>query len=325
MKTARRLLAAVLALGFSGVALAQQPVGVATPGMGSLGHAVGTAIAKEVQEKAGVPTVVQPYSGTAAFFPLLDQGAVQFGIAAYVEGAFAVMGTGPSEGKPTPNVRMVANLAPALLGLFVRRDSQIRTVQDMKGSRFPVGWVAFPIAVPFINAMLATGGLNMAGSDFKPHPVPQILRGADDFVAGRTDVGYFAVGAGKMAEINAAVQGGIRFVSLGDTPAAVAAMRKHAPGADIVRLQPAPHLAGIVEPTNVMAVDYVLFAGAKTPDDVVYKAVIAMHANQQSMAASNPFLKDFNPAKMAKAYKEVRYHPGAEKAYREKGQWPPKE
>jgi hypothetical protein len=321
----RRGISILIALAWfaSGPAVSQQPVGVATPGMGSLGHAVGTAIAKEVQEKSGIPAVVQPYSGTAAFFPLLSQGAVQFGVAAYVEGAFAVMGTGPSEGRPTPNVRMVANIAPALVGLFVRRDSDIKSVQDMKGKRFPVGWVSFPIAVNFINAMLATGGLEMPG-DFKPHPVPSILRGADDFVAGKTDVGYFAVGAGKMSEINVAVPGGIRFVSLNDSPEALRNLRRHAPGTSIVRVQPAPHFAGVIEPTNVMAVDLVLFAGAHVDSETVYRIVKAMHENPQGLAASNPFLKSFAPEKMAKAYDEVKYHPGAIKAYGERGLWPPK-
>jgi len=309
---------------FSAPAGAQQTVGVGTPGQGSLGHAVGAAIAKAAQEKGGVPAVVQPYSGTAALFPLMDQGAVEFGVAAYAEGAFSITGTGPSTGKTTtPKIRMVANIAPALLGLFVRRDSGIKTVAEMKGKQFPTGWVAFPIAIPFINAMLATGGLKMP-EDFKPHPVPQIIRGADDFVAGKIAVGYFAVGAGKMAEVNAAVPGGIRFVSLNDSPEAVRAMNRVAPGSSIVTLKPAPHLAGIVEPTNVMAMDLVLFASASAKDDVVYKVAKAMFENKESLAASHAFLKDFFPERMAKNYPEVKYHPGALKLYQEKGLWPPK-
>ena len=52
-----------------------------------------------------------------------------------------------------------------------------------------------------------------------------LIRGVDEFISGRTDAGYFAVGQAKVAEADAAV-GGIRFLPPVETPEAIAAMQE---------------------------------------------------------------------------------------------------
>src|SRR5258707_7528732 len=52
-----------------------------------------------------------------------------------------------------------------------------------------------------------TGGL--ARKDIVPVLVPNVVRGADDFIEGKIDGGFFALGAAKMSEVDKTV-GGIR-------------------------------------------------------------------------------------------------------------------
>jgi len=58
--------------------------------------------------------------------------------------------------------------------------------------------------------------------------------------------------------------------------------------------------------------------------DEVYKTVKAMHDNAKAMTAAFPGMRLFRPDHMAKALAGVSYHAGAEKYYKEIGQWPPK-
>jgi hypothetical protein len=67
-----------------------------------------------------------------------------------------------------------------------------------------------------------------------------------------------------------------------------------------------------------------IFASTKTPDDVVYKLVKAMHANAGEFGKVFPPLRMFDKNAMAPVVEGVDYHPGAIKFYKEIGQWPPK-
>ena len=51
--------------------------------------------------------------------------------------------------------------------------------------------------------MLATAGLSL--KDVDGVPTTNLLRAADDFKAGRLDATLFAIGAPKMAEVDAAI------------------------------------------------------------------------------------------------------------------------
>ena len=62
-------------------------------------------------------------------------------------------------------------------------------------------------------AMLATAGLTEA--DVKPVLVPNVVRSADDFMAGNADMFFFAFGGPKVREVDATV-GGIRALEIDD-------------------------------------------------------------------------------------------------------------
>ena len=62
--------------------------------------------------------------------------------------------------------------------------------------------------------MLATAGLTEA--DVRPVLVPNVVRSADDFVAGNADMFFFAFGGPKVREVDATV-GGIRALEIDDS------------------------------------------------------------------------------------------------------------
>ncbi len=299
-------------------ALAQ--VGIGTMGQGTLGYSIGAAIAKVITEKGGLQARVQPAGGTSAYLPLLNSGEIDFGIANVIEAKEAARGTGPFADRKQDNLRVVSVLFPFRVGFFVRKDSSLRTVADLKGRRITHGFTAQLSINEIVDAYLTNGGLTI--KDVTPVLVPNVVRGAQDFIAGKADAAFFAIGAGQVQEANAAV-GGVRYLKLSPAPAAVAAMQKLLPESYLTTVAPRPGLAGIEEPLVTMAYDYLLLTGKHAKDEVVAKVVDLLAENQQALADAFAAFAMFDAARMAKP-QPVDYHPGAIAALTKRGQWPPR-
>ena len=111
-------------------------------------------------------------------------------------------------------------------------------VADLKGARSPDGYVAQKIILNLIDAHLETAGLTR--KDLKPVPVASVVAGANAFIAGKTDVFLFALGAPKVREAHAKI--GIRALAIPNTPENLAKMRKHMPAAYFRREVPGKHV-----------------------------------------------------------------------------------
>jgi len=304
-------------------AAAQQPIAIATTPAGGIYHSTAAAIGKVLAEKAGLKIGIQSFSGSSQYLPIVNSGELPFGIANVYETRLAVQGEDYFKGRPTANIRSVVILYPLRNTLFVRKDSDIKSIADLKGKRGPVGFTSQKVLTAVTNSVLATGGLTLE-NDITGVNVSNIIDNANKFKEGRTDFFVFALGSGKVREVDAAV-GGLRALPSPNTKEAVAAARKHVPVIYMRQEKPSKANTGVLEPMYLVSYGVNLFASTKTPDDVVYKVVKAMHDNAKAMGQIFPPLRLFDPGAMAEAIPGVEYHPGAIKYYKEIGQWPPKE
>ena len=111
----------------------------------------------------------------------------------------------------------------------------MRTIADLKGKSVALGLLgACATSTSSPRAMLATAGLTEA--DMKPVLVPNVVRSADDFMAGNADMFFFAFGGPKVREADATV-GGIR--ALESTGSGMPAARKIMPDGYLRRSRPA--------------------------------------------------------------------------------------
>ena len=292
-----------------------QTLGIGTAPQGSIGYNMGSAIAKVLAETEKMQPRVQPYSGSSAILPLVNTGELDLTVCNVLEAQEASNGEGPYNGRKQANVRVLAVIFPIYSSMFVRKDSPIKTVADLKGKRIPYGYTAQLTLQRVVDAVLATGGLT--GKDIVPVLVPNVIRGVDDFAEGKADGGFFALGAAKVSEIDKSV-GGIRYLPVSDEPAAVAAMQKIMPYAYVTVVNPSPAFVGLDGPTKLMAYDYLVVAGAHVKDDVVYRIAKAMHENKPKLVESLRAFNGFNPNEMHKET-SAPFHPGAVKFYKEKG------
>lgn len=312
-------LAAALVLG-AGAASAQT-VGMATSSAGSLYHTQGSAMAPILKDKGNIEVRIQPFSSPNIHLPAINAGQIEFGLANIYELYLAVQGEDFYKGKKNENLRLVTITGPLRSAIFVKKDSPAKKLADIKGMRMVWGFAQQNIIMPLIMAHFDAVGLTE--KDITPVNVPTVVRGADDFAAGKADAFFFALGSAKVTEVDAAV-GGLRAFPLPDGPATQAAFKKHFPPAYTQLVNPAPGLAGIAEPTPIMAYDAVMVTHAAAPEGVIYNMTKALHENAEAVAKSSPTLRGFSTGGMAKKTDLAEYHPGAIKYYKEKGLWPPK-
>ena len=287
-----------------GGAVHAQTLGIATMQPGTLAHTVGSSIAKVLKEKGGINALVQPTSGESMALAIVGKGDAPLGLANAIEVGMAV--------PANPNLRMIGAVNPVRAGIFVRKSSPMKTITDLKGRRVPMGYAAMRALEGMSRALLATGGLTE--KDIQTVMAPNVIRAADDFVAGSADAFLFAFGAPKVREVDATV-GGIRALEIPEQPG-IAAARQHSPYGYLSEAQPGPAFVGIAQPTKVYTFDQMLYTHSAVSDELVYKIIDTMANNEAELAAVAPALREFALENMYKTY-DFPYHPGALKYFRE--------
>lgn len=314
----RTLFAGAMALALGAGQAAADTVSISTLPPGAINNVQASVIAKVIQENSDLQMRVATFNSPSAILGSVQNKQAEFAFTSNDEAGVAVRGKDEYTGRAMKNLRVALTVFPFAVGIMVQKDSPIKTVADLKGKKFATGWQGFKQGIPLANAMLATGGISL--DDVDPVPATNLLRAADDFKAGRTVGAQFAIGAPKVAEIDSAI-GGVRFLSLENTPEALARMQAVRPEYHIVQRQPAPHLPGVIGPTNLMEYYIVVMTGAHVPDEVVYEAVKALSANKAELVKGHPSYNAFTPGGMAVVHQDMPYHPGAVKFYKEAGIW----
>jgi TRAP transporter TAXI family solute receptor len=288
---------------YGGAAIAQA-VGFATLPPGSLNHTTASAVAKVLKEKAGINMLVQPTAGDNVIIPMVDRGESTMGIANAPETAMAI-----KEAKQA-DVRILSVAHTLQTAFFVRKDSDLRTLADMKGKRVELGYSAMRTIDLLTRAMLATAGLTER--DVQAVRVPNVVRGADDFAGGASDMFFFAFGGPKVREIDASIPLRVLEVDEKGMPAA----RKVTPYGFLTSVQPGPIYIGVEKPMKVYSFDNLFLVNAKVSDEMAYKILDTLEKNRADLAAVQPVLRAFSAANGYKKY-DMPYHPGALKYYKE--------
>jgi TRAP transporter TAXI family solute receptor len=297
-----------------------QTIGIISTPPGSFTHSASSAVAKAIADHSKIEVRVQPQGASPMYG--VDAGTAQFGIANNFDNIFFKTGTGTYEGEGEHhNIRIVGKVTPLVVAFYVKKDSPITSIKDLKGKRLGGGFTAQKTILRTNQAYLALAGLTY--DDLRPVMTANVVSGADDFASGKTDAFSFALGSAKVKEVNAKV-GGIRALDVVATPEALKRMQALLPGTYLSEVKPAQGLDGVEKPIHALTYDFLLITNAGVSDDIVYQVAKAVHDGRASIVATFPPMRGFDPATMAgKSYAPMQYHPGAIKYYKEIGQWPP--
>jgi TRAP transporter TAXI family solute receptor len=287
-----------------------QTYGIATMQPGTLNHTTGSAIAKVLKERSNLNVLVQPTAGETTLIPMVGRGEAELGIANIAEVANVTRGGGV--GGQQPDLRLIGAIHALRVAFWVRKDAPMRTIADLKGKRVPLGYSAMRTIDTLSRGILAAGGLTER--DVVPVLVPNVIRDADDFVSGASDVLFFAFGAPKVREVDAMV-GGIRALEIPE--AGMAASRQIFPYGYLTPGAPSPFFIGLEKPMGIYSYDNMLFTNAKMKDETVYRIIDTMANNKADLMAVQPALAEFTAAGLYKPY-DIAYHPGALRYFKDR-------
>ena len=317
--------AAVIILATSGSGQAQKLPASTTIGTNPAGtafYAVSAGLAKVISGAGPMQSIVQPYTGSSTFLPLLDSGELNFGIVNAVEMNLGYQGpaklkiSGKNPLPHVPNTRLIMRGSPLHVSLVVRKDSPIKTVQDIKGKRV-TGEYPANIAIWFhIFTELANAGLTW--DDVKVVPVPAVNDGVDALIQGRADVSNHAIGVAKIKEADAAV--GVRFLSLDCSAQGDARVRNAVPGYYLITLK-AGSSTGIVGDTCVLAYDIYIVGHKGLSNEVVAHSLKAIWDNIDKLPPLNPQFQEWTRERAVSADITIPYHPAAVQFFKEKNLW----
>ena len=296
-------------------------VGTNTPG--TLFYSLASGLAKVMSGTSPVQASVQPYTGTSTFLPLINNGELDFGIVNGVDMGMAYAGPklqvgGRNPFPHSPNTRLLMRGSPLRTSAVVRKDSGIKSIQDVKGKRATGEYPAHLAVWYNMFGILASAGLTW--NDVKVVPVPAVNEGMDALVQGRADVSTHALGSAKIKEADAAV--GIRYVSIDCSPQGEKRLRAAVPGYYPTKLK-AGASTGVVEETCFETYD-IYFATHKAASDQLVTAVLkALWDNVGQLKPLHPGFAEWTRERAASADVTIPYHPAAIKFYKEKGIWKP--
>ena len=319
IRLTRRLAAVVVGtILLAGPATAQTITFTSLP-QGTLINFQVTVLSNMLLAKTDLKVRVVPMRGTAAQVAAIERQRADLMLIDVTQAAAALQGKEAWKGRTVHNLRAVAQLLSFPVGLIVQKDAPYKRIADLKGLRFPAGFKAFPQGAILIRAMLATEGLTY--DDVRQVPVPELIRAWNDFKARKIDVTSIVPQAPKTRELDAAL-GGVRFISLANTPKSLAALKAVRKDFYISLVKPAPFNTGVLEPTYFLTFDLAIAAGTHVSEDVIIKVAKAVHENKPMLAKAHATFRAFNPKRMGKKFAVLGYHAAAEKFLRQKGLWP---
>jgi TRAP transporter TAXI family solute receptor len=276
-------------------------------------------ISKVVSEHSDLQMRPQTMGGTQQYIPVVNAGKLEFGIGNMYQTMQAYQGIGLSAGHKYDNLRMVATLMPFRVGLLVANKSDIKKVADLKGKRVPYGLKAAPLFQAFFEGFLANGGLTYA--DVQHVPAIGLRPMWELFMQGKVDTVISASGGGPNKEMNAKIDGGIRYLMFDTKGANAEKTLKLLTNTYFGEVKPGKAFPAVREPGHIMGYDFALWAGKSVPDDVVTKVVKALHENVNELKASSPVWGRWDATQIAKDQGDIPYHPGAIAYYKKVGVW----
>ncbi len=308
----------------STVAAQSQPrtLTVASNPPGTVFYALASGLAKFASEGAPFQMVVQPYSGTSTFLPLLDTGEIDFGVNNAVDMALSYQGPerlkigGRNPFQHTPNVRLIMRGSVLMTALLVRKDSPIKTIHDIRGKRLTGEYPAQ--LANWYNLFGFLTGAGMKWEDVKIVPVPAVNEGIDALVQGRADVSLSAVDSAKVKEADAAV--GVRHISLDCSGEGEKRLRRAVPGYYPHWLKRGQATA-IVEDTCVNAYDIYLTSHKGASDRVVEVVLKNIWDNTDKLLPLHPNFKDWTRQRAVDAEVTMPFHPAAIQFFKARGLW----
>ena len=312
-RTAQVLLA--MAAGRHACAQAVRRITIGANPAGTNFNLVAGGFAKVLQQVLGVPSIVRPYSGSSVYIPLLHRGEITLGVNSSMDSYLAFRGISPYPAAMR-NLRALLAVYPLGYMYWVRADSGLRRIEDLRGKRVVLNYRGLVVLDRLNRAILASGGLTE--SDVVAITTAGLDDGARVVQEGRADAVAMGYRLPLVTQMHAAIPGGLRFLTMGADEQRVGELM---PGAWVDALVPGAATVGVEEPIRIANYQTYLNTGVHLPEPVAHDIVAAIYAEWPTLQRDYAVLAPVPVSALAPSDQPIPYHAGAVRYFESAGTW----
>jgi TRAP transporter TAXI family solute receptor len=304
--------AAIVSMGFSMPAAAQQQLSIATGGTGGVYYPMGGGLAEVINNHvAGYSATAEVTGASVENMGLIATGDADLAIGLADTVVQAYSGTGRFEGQQLPMVRGLASLYANMIQIVALESAGIRSLQDLRGKRVSIGAPGSGTEVN-AGAILEANGITYDDIDEQRLNFNET---ADALANGDIDAGFWSVGAPTSSILNLSTTQRIVIIALSDAEidAAMAANDTFAKTTLV-----GGTYNGVDADIAVLGIPNVLTVSSEMPDDLAYSLTKAMFENIADMQAVHPAANQ-TTVEFTLAATPVPLHPGAIRYFEEIG------
>jgi len=204
---------------------------------------------------------------------------------------------------------------PLPIMYMVRADSDLHSVEDLRGKRVVITFRANAALEQLHTAILATGGLTPDDVDaITVAGLPEAMRMLTE---GRADAVPTGLNTALTLQVDSTLSGGIRYITMGRDEAKLAEIM---PGSKVVTADDET-MVGIEGPTRVAGIVDYLDTGTHLSDEQAYEIIKTIHENWEELRRDYAQIRPVTAEEVAPADSVIPYHPGAIRYYKEAGLW----
>lgn len=278
----------------------------------SSGYPLSVAISSVLKEKIGADVTVEASAGGVENLAYIQGDKIHMGISGNHSVYEAVRGEGVFKGKNYDKVRGWFPLYRAIMYMVVKKDSPIKTWDDLKGKRISAGIKGGSIEKMHNQAF---GAIGLPRTAYKPY-----------FLAHRETMEALEVGTLDAGDVT----GGLPFSTLLEFVDSMPFRIISIPENKLqIISKDFPYYAPITIPPNTYKgvpeaktfySTTIMIVHRDTPEEFMYKATKTIWENLDRLRSASAAARDISPETLVGGVAKVLpIHPGAEKYYREKG------
>ncbi len=243
----------------------------------------------------------------------LGRGELDLGLVAADVAYYAAQGTREfaKDGRKYDNLRVLMRGYSSPLQMFTLADSNIKTVEDMRGKR------VYVLTGTTIQAHLpaALKAFGITNKDYK-ETAASTEAIVDAVREGQADVGISSGGAPLVAVTDLTTRHDVRFLPVPPEKAALIHKENawYVPGVIKAGLY-----RGLTQDVPTVEVPIFLIARKDLDTDLVYRMTKALVEHNADLKSIYPLAADFTAEQSTKDAPTVPFHPGAERYYKERG------
>lgn len=304
------LACAVSAFAFAPLAQAKDFLSIATGGTSGTYYPIGGAIAKAVSQSGALQVTAETGNASVANINLVSKGEIEVAFAQNDISYWAYKGQQMFK-TPLTNLRAIAALYPEHVQLITLKDSNIKTLTDLKGKRVSVGAPGSGVEAD-VQAIFQVADLT-----YKDMKVDYLDFGATTsrFKDNQIDAGFVVAGYPTASIMDLATTKPITLLNF-DKEFLARLAQEHP--YFVPSTIPAGTYQGIDTEIQTPAVMAILITNDQVSEKTIYEFTKELYANLNDVHAAHAMAKEIK-LQTALDGLTIPLHPGAAKFYKEQG------